>query len=106
MRLLFSRRWKKASQHFKLKIVSFVLGYLVCLSLTVFIWFYDFQSVKEGAQTTIHLAVADEVANVTGEYFSDCKVDLTSNDFVFFGFSSFPFCFRSLQLRSWPKTPG
>ncbi|KAK4017949.1 hypothetical protein OUZ56_000024 [Daphnia magna] len=37
-----------------------------------------FKSAKEGAQTTIHLAVADEVANVTGEYFSDCKIAKTS----------------------------
>ncbi|XP_045024832.1 retinol dehydrogenase 14 isoform X3 [Daphnia magna] len=36
------------------------------------------KSAKEGAQTTIHLAVADEVANVTGEYFSDCKIAKTS----------------------------
>ena len=28
----------------------------------------------EGAQTSIHLAVADEVADITGEYFSECKV--------------------------------
>ena len=33
------------------------------------------QTPKQGAQTTIHLAVSDEVANVTGEYFSDCKVN-------------------------------
>jgi hypothetical protein len=32
------------------------------------------QTPKEGAQTVIHLAVADEVAHVTGEYFSDCQV--------------------------------
>ncbi|EFX80894.1 hypothetical protein DAPPUDRAFT_50761 [Daphnia pulex] len=37
-----------------------------------------FKSAKEGAQTSIHLAVADEVANVTGEYFSDCKIAKTS----------------------------
>jgi hypothetical protein len=36
--------------------------------------FFSFiQTPKEGAQTTIHLAVADEVANITGEYFSECK---------------------------------
>ncbi|XP_057370182.1 retinol dehydrogenase 11-like [Daphnia carinata] len=29
---------------------------------------------KEGAQTTIYLAVADEVANVTAQYFRDCKI--------------------------------
>jgi len=33
-----------------------------------------FKSSKEGAQTSIHLAVADEVEATTGEYFSDCKV--------------------------------
>ncbi len=32
------------------------------------------QTAKEGAQTTIHLAVADEVEGITGAYFSDCKV--------------------------------
>ena len=34
------------------------------------------QSSEEGAQTSIHLAVADEVATTTGEYFSDCKVSI------------------------------
>lgn len=33
-----------------------------------------FQSPEEGAQTTIYLAVNDEVANVSGRYFADCKV--------------------------------
>jgi hypothetical protein len=33
------------------------------------------QTVKQGAQTTIHLAVADEVTDVSGEYFTDCKVN-------------------------------
>lgn len=28
----------------------------------------------EGAQTTIHLAVSDEVKGVTGKYFMDCRV--------------------------------
>ena len=32
------------------------------------------QSAKEGAQTTIYLAVADEVEGVTAKYLSDCKV--------------------------------
>ncbi|EFX79364.1 hypothetical protein DAPPUDRAFT_319680 [Daphnia pulex] len=36
------------------------------------------QTVKQGAQTTIHLAVADEVADVSGEYFTDCKISQTS----------------------------
>ena len=33
---------------------------------------------KEGAQTSIHLAVSDEVANISGEYFSDCKLSKPS----------------------------
>ncbi|XP_057370183.1 retinol dehydrogenase 13-like isoform X1 [Daphnia carinata] len=36
------------------------------------------KSAKEGAQTTIYLAVADEVANVSGKYFCDCKIAKTS----------------------------
>ncbi|CAD6992282.1 unnamed protein product [Ceratitis capitata] len=32
-----------------------------------------FKTTKAGAQTTIYLATADEVANVSGKYFMDCK---------------------------------
>lgn len=32
-----------------------------------------FKTPEQGAQTTIHLAVADEVAGVSGKYFMDCK---------------------------------
>ncbi|XP_005184346.1 retinol dehydrogenase 14 [Musca domestica] len=32
-----------------------------------------FKTPKGGAQTTIYLATSDEVANVTGKYFMDCK---------------------------------
>lgn len=32
------------------------------------------KSVEQGAQTTIHLAVSEEVEGVTGKYFSDCQV--------------------------------
>nr|CAD7394376.1 unnamed protein product [Timema cristinae] len=32
-----------------------------------------FQNPEEGAQTSIHLAVSEEVKNVTGKYFLDCK---------------------------------
>jgi len=43
-----------------------------------------FKTPKEGAQTSIHLAVAYEVAAVTGQYFSDCNMieasDLATND--------------------------
>jgi len=37
-----------------------------------------FKTAKEGAQTSIHLAVAKEVASTTGEYFSDCQISKTS----------------------------
>ena len=33
-----------------------------------------FQDWKEGAQTSIHLAVSNEGSRATGQYFSDCKV--------------------------------
>ncbi|XP_057374716.1 retinol dehydrogenase 11-like [Daphnia carinata] len=39
---------------------------------------FIFKTPKEGAETSIHLAVADEVANVTGEFFSDCKINKTN----------------------------
>ena len=32
------------------------------------------QTAEEGAQTAIYLAVSDEVTNVSGKYFADCKV--------------------------------
>lgn len=32
-----------------------------------------FKTPEQGAQTSIHLAVSDEVANITGKYFMDCK---------------------------------
>lgn len=32
-----------------------------------------FKTPEQGAQTTIHLAVADEVAGISGKYFMDCK---------------------------------
>lgn len=32
------------------------------------------QDEKLGAQTTIHLAVSEEVADVSGMYYTDCKV--------------------------------
>ncbi|XP_046464414.1 retinol dehydrogenase 12-like [Daphnia pulex] len=35
---------------------------------------YFLKTAKQGAQTNIHLAVSDEVAGITGEYFTSCKV--------------------------------
>ncbi|KAH9375862.1 hypothetical protein HPB48_011774 [Haemaphysalis longicornis] len=41
--------------------------------------FYFFgKTPKEGAQTSIYLAVSDDVANVTGQYFMDCRRALPS----------------------------
>ena len=36
-----------------------------------------FKTPEQGAQTTIHLAVSDEVSDVTGKYFLDCHVRST-----------------------------
>ena len=33
---------------------------------------------REGAQTTIHCAVSEEMEGVTGKYLADCKVVKTS----------------------------
>lgn len=38
-----------------------------------------FKSPEEGAQTTIYLAVNDEVTNVSGKYFSDCQEAYSSS---------------------------
>nr|CAH0099275.1 unnamed protein product [Daphnia galeata] len=37
-----------------------------------------FKNVKEGAQTSIYLAVAEDIAGITGQYFTDCKISQTS----------------------------
>ena len=43
-------------------------------TLTLFVIF------KEGAQTSIHVAVSEDCRKVTGQYFSDCKVAKISNE--------------------------
>jgi hypothetical protein len=35
---------------------------------------YEFQDTVEGAQTSIYVAVSEEVEGVSGKYFVDCKV--------------------------------
>ena len=47
---------------------------------------------KEGAQTTIHLAVSDEVANISGEYFS--AYNIAAADLA----KITPFCDRGHRL--------
>ncbi|CAB3363556.1 Hypothetical predicted protein [Cloeon dipterum] len=41
---------------------------------------FFFKNAYEGAQTSIHLAVSDEVQGVTGRYFVDCKESEMSED--------------------------
>ncbi|KDR07941.1 Retinol dehydrogenase 14 [Zootermopsis nevadensis] len=41
--------------------------------ITKFIMSFFFKDTKEGAQTSIYLAVSEEVEEVSGKYFSDCK---------------------------------
>jgi hypothetical protein len=44
---------------------------------------FEIQTAKEGAQTSIHVAVASEISDVTGQFFCDCRVK-----------SKFMFCLR------------
>lgn len=37
-----------------------------------------FQTLEEGAQTSIYLCVSTEVENVTGKYFENCKISTPS----------------------------
>lgn len=37
--------------------------------------FCNTQTAKQGAQTSIHVAVDSEISDVTGQFFCDCKVD-------------------------------
>ncbi|KAJ9593667.1 hypothetical protein L9F63_014792, partial [Diploptera punctata] len=50
------------------RVPSFVLFFVNSLLIRPF-----FKNVRDGAQTTIHLAVSEEVEGVTGKYFADCK---------------------------------
>lgn len=40
---------------------------------SLWLWFIFSQDCELGAQTTIHLAVADSVEGISGKYFVDCK---------------------------------
>ena len=42
--------------------------------LVHFLAFLFFKDCKQGAQTTIYCSVAEELAGVSGLYYSDCKV--------------------------------
>lgn len=48
--------------------VPFPLNYTLKMIIKGF-----FKTPEQGAQTTIHLAVSDEVEGISGRYFSDCK---------------------------------
>ncbi|XP_068226646.1 retinol dehydrogenase 12-like [Palaemon carinicauda] len=51
--------------------------------ITRYMFGYLFQLMAKdealGAQTTIHLAVSDDVENISGEYFADCKISKRSD---------------------------
>lgn len=34
----------------------------------------NFQTINQGAQTSIYLAVSEDVSKISGKYFKDCKV--------------------------------
>jgi len=48
------------------------------MRLGLFMSSFFMKTAKQGAQTTIDLAVNDQWANVTGEFFSDCKISKMS----------------------------
>ncbi|XP_064485718.1 retinol dehydrogenase 11-like isoform X2 [Ornithodoros turicata] len=56
----------------KTDINSTYMGFFNLVMNTLFFFFG--KTPQEGAQTSIHLAVADEVQNVSGKYFMDCRV--------------------------------
>ena len=39
-----------------------------------------FKTPRQGAQTTIHCAVAEEAASASGQYFADCKPQLLTTE--------------------------
>jgi retinol dehydrogenase-12 len=45
---------------------------VMCLIYPLFLWFS--KNSEQGAQTTVHCSVSDEAQSISGEYFSDCKV--------------------------------
>lgn len=55
------------------------LGPLLEPVVTFFTWLL-YMTPREGAQTTVHLAVADEVAGVSGAYFANCRVARCSRE--------------------------
>lgn len=51
---------------------STYVGFLNCCLNTLFYFFG--KTPEEGAQTSLHLAISEEVENTTGEYFKDCHI--------------------------------
>jgi NAD(P)-dependent dehydrogenase (short-subunit alcohol dehydrogenase family) len=64
-----------------------------------------FKSAKQGAQTTIFLAVSDDVAGVSGKYFKDCKEASLRSDVLDEGNAKkyWEICEKLVQLH--PKDP-
>ncbi len=51
---------------------KYVVLKVVALLLSPLIWLL-MKTAEQGAQTTIYCAVAEELNNVSGRYYSDCK---------------------------------
>lgn len=61
--------------------------------------FRNTQTAKQGAQTSIHVAVDSEISDVTGQFFCDCKVDkITILKFLHLSVISQLFCHLFLQI--------
>ncbi|CAH0770698.1 unnamed protein product [Bemisia tabaci] len=60
-----------------------------------------FKTPQEGAQTTIHLAVSDDVKNVSGKYFADCREAglTTAIQDESFGKKYWEICEKLVQLK-------
>nr|CAD7461578.1 unnamed protein product [Timema tahoe] len=59
-----------------------------------------FKNPEEGAQTSIHLAVSEEVNNVTGKYFLDCKVSVHPHHPTHFIFTRLHTLGKNVDLNS------
>jgi retinol dehydrogenase-13 len=62
-------------------------GYFKTILFTYTVGTLMFKSISQGAQTTIHCAVSEEVEGVSGKYFADCKqkelaTEISHNDEV------------------------
>ena len=87
-----------------------LLSFLLSIYLSIPSFYQHWQDSELGAQTIIHLAVAEEVEGVTGKYFDECKVRTThTHTHVHFtGFFIYTFkhciCFKECLKITWNKS--